>query len=116
MTAHDRGFVVPTWVDSSDYRLPKAARYALVDRLLARGTRVLCIATDERTVHAWVAGEGATMHYAYTAPELRKGGFARLLVAKMFGDRGPEAHTHWAPKSLVRRARLNPYLTLPEAA
>ena len=40
----------------------------------------------------------------------RQGGFARILVARMFGGSGPAVLTHEAPKHLAPRARLNPYL------
>lgn len=110
MTTRDRAFVAPTWARSSRYGLRTSASFALVNSLLAMpSVRVLCIASDERTVHAWVAGSGDALHYAYTAPELRENGFARRLVLEMFGAKGPLVLTHDAPRRLAPRARLNPY-------
>lgn len=110
MTSSDRRFVVPTWASSARYGMSRALSFRLVDALLCHRTRVLCIATDERTVHAWCAGHDDVMHYAYVAPELRRQGFARILVTRMFGGAGPAVLTHEAPKHLAPRARLNPYL------
>ncbi len=110
MTERDRNFVAPTWARSARYGLRTVASFRLVNRMLTLPDLVvLCLATDERTVHAWIAGQRDTMHFGYTAPELRRHGFARRLVREMFGDHGPALLTHDAPKRLVPRARLNPY-------
>lgn len=110
MTTLDRNFVAPTWAHGARYGLRTAASFRLVNRILVLPeVRVLCLATDERTVHAWIAGQGDTMHFGYTAPELRRNGFARRLVREMFGEHGPVLLTHDAPKRLTPRARLNPY-------
>lgn len=114
MTDRDRNFVAPTWIKSARYAFatPREGRiaYRIVNALLERSPRVLCIATDERTVHAWVAGHDDVLHFVYVAPELRRQGFARLLLTQMFGERGPSLLSHEAPKRLVPRAHFNPYL------
>lgn len=116
MTPRDRRFVVPTWAESARYGrfLPRQtatqATYRIIDALLDSGARVLCIATDERTVHAWCAGDGDTLHFVYVAPELRRNGLARHMLREMFGERGPLLASHEAPKRLAPRAQWNPYI------
>lgn len=114
MTERDRNFVAPTWIKSARYGFaaPREGRvaYRIVNALLERTPRVLCIATDERTVHAWAAGHGDVLHFVYVAPELRRQGLARFLLREMFGERGPSLATHDAPKRLAPRAHFNPYL------
>ncbi len=112
MTERDRNFVASTWIKSSRYGFatPREGRiaYHIVNALLETAPRVLCIATDERTVHAWAAGHGDVLHFAYVAPELRCNGMARLLLREMFGERGPALLSHDAPKRLAPRAHFNP--------
>lgn len=116
MTERDRAFVASTWANAARYcgGIPKEARtglsYRTVNALLARGPRVLCIATDERTVHAWAAGKDGALLFAYTAPELRRNGFARYLIRALFGARGPSIIAHDAPDGLVPGAHYNPHL------
>lgn len=114
MTERDRNFVAPTWIKSARYGFatPRDERiaYRIVNALLARAPRVVCIATDERTVHAWAAGHEDVLHFVYVAPELRRQGFARMLINQMFGERGPALLSHDAPKRLAPRAHFNPYL------
>lgn len=114
MSLRDRNFVAPTWIKSARYGFatPRGTRieYRIVNALLERAPRVLCIATDERTVHAWAAGHDDVLHFVYVAPELRRQGFARLLIRQMFGERGPSLLSHDAPKRLAPRAHFNPYL------
>lgn len=114
MTERDRPFVAATWARSSRYGFasPRDARlpFRIVDALLQRSPRVLCVASDERTVHAWAAGHGDVLHFVYTAPELRRQGLARFLLREMFGAKGPGLLTHDAPRRLAPRAYLNPYL------
>lgn len=115
MTARDRRFVVDMWAHDARYAsgLPRPVRlghcYRVVDAIMATGPRVLCIATDERTVHAWAAGHGDTLLFAYTAPELRRQGMASLLLREMFGLKGPALLAHAAPKGLAPRAHYNPH-------
>jgi len=73
MTAGDRRFVVPTWALGAKWRgLTKDERFRRVDLLLAdEGTRVVVLAAGA-TVHAWAAGIGTRLHYAYVPPELRR--------------------------------------------
>lgn len=115
MTSSDRRFVVPTWARAASYGVELARRFDLVDALLTR-SRVLCIATDERTVHAWCSGLGDVLHFVYVAPELRRGGLARMLLAEMFGAAGPRVVTHETPRGLAPRAKLNPYLLASQLA
>lgn len=125
MTASDRAFVASTWVNASRYcggiersRRSKATNL-LVDRVLATSPRVLCVATDERTVHAWAAASGDILLFAYTAPELRRKGFARHLMRELFGSTGPKITAHECPSGLAPNAHHNPHslsLVLAEAA
>ncbi len=114
MTPRDRHFVSATWARAARYGFaaPREGRlsFRIVDALLERSPRVLCIATDERTVHAWAAGHGDVLHFVYCAPELRRQGLARFLLREMFGAKGPALVTHDTPKRLAPRAYLNPYL------
>jgi hypothetical protein len=111
MTALDRRFVVPTWARSAQYGLSMPEQFRIVDRTLDAGARVLVMATDERTVHAWLAYDDDVMHYVYVPPELRGNGLARALTAKAFGERGPAFITHTTTMfGMVPRARFNPYL------
>lgn len=126
MTARDRRYVVPTWAQSSHYDgLPKAARFRLVDRVLDDGARVVCLATDERTVHAWAAGAVDVLHYVYVPPELRGEGLARRAISALLGSY-PEriTVTHPWPRrrvngrqlSVPRFDRYSPHLLHMEAA
>lgn len=87
MTARDRRFVVPTWVHGSAYDIPIARRWRLVDRLLDSGrTRVIVLATNDITVHAWAAASDGVLHFAYVPPELRRKGMASKAIALALGE------------------------------
>lgn len=114
MTPRDRRFVVPTWARSARYGMSIPDQFRIVDRVL-ESARVLVIASDEITVHAWLSMschrlDDRILHYLYVAPELRRQGLARGLLALAFGDQGPLLTTHEIPYRLAPRARLNPYL------
>lgn len=120
MTITDRRFVVATWARSARYGLRVPERFRLVDRILDDGARVLVMATDERTVHAWLACDVDIMHYVYVAPELRRNGLASALINEAFGSEGPAFITHppyfLAPRCFAK-TKLNPYLlAMPKAA
>lgn len=86
MTERDRRYVVPTWAQSSHYDgHDKRGRFALVDRIIDEGARVVCLAAGT-TVHAWAAGEAGALHYVYVPPELRNKGIARRAVSALFGS------------------------------
>ena len=110
MTASDRRFVVATWARSARYRLSLPEQFRIVDQLLARGVRVTCLVTGEGTVHAWLAAEGDVLHYVYSAPELRRNGFAKRLMLDAFGTGGPVFSSHPLPPWLARRATYSPYM------
>lgn len=114
MTARDRGFVAATWMRAARYGFAVSREerlaFRIVNALLERAPRVLCIATDERTVHAWAAGQESTLHFVYVAPELRRQGLARLLLRDMFGEAGPSLCSHEMPRKLCPRAHFNPYI------
>jgi hypothetical protein len=117
MTARDRRFVVPTWARSARYdgmRMPE--RFKLVDRILASDVRVLVLASDDITVHAWACGGHDVLHFAYCPPELRGCGFARDAITRLFGhypDRIDCSHK-WPREST--RFRYRPHLLFREAA
>jgi GNAT superfamily N-acetyltransferase len=86
MTPRDRRYVVPTWALSSKYDgLNKAKRFRLVDQMLADGARVVVLATNDITVHAWAAATGDVLHYVYVPPALRGHGLARRLITALLG-------------------------------
>ncbi len=117
MTPRDRRYVVPTWAQSARYDgMRKRCRFALVDRLLDEGAKVVCLATDELTVHAWAAGDGDVLHYVYVPPELRGQGLARRVITAVLGAY-PEhiTITHEWPRA-SSRFRYSPHLLLREAA
>ncbi len=118
MTARDRRFVVPTWAESArGYGMRKSERFDLVDRLLDGGSvGVVVLATDERTVHAWAAGEIGVLHYVYVAPELRGNGFARQAITEVLGDYPEHINvTHPWPRA-SSRFRYRPHLIARTAA
>jgi hypothetical protein len=120
MTPTDRRFVVPTWARSARYGISVPEQFRLVDRVIDGGASVLVMATDERTVHAWIAYDDDVMHYAYVAPELRGMKLASSLIALAFDNKGPASITH-APYFLASRqlakTKFNPYLlAVPKAA
>ncbi len=116
MTPRDRRYVVPTWACSSRYDgLRKRGRFALVDRALDDGTPVVCLASDDLTVHAWACGESGTLHYVYVPPELRGNGLARRVITAVLGSYPERINTthEWPRPS--SRFRYTPHL-LREAA
>lgn len=117
MTARDRRYVVPTWAHSSRYDdLRLSERFDLVDRILDAGARVVCLATDERTVHAWACGDGETLHYVYVPPELRGHGLARRCITELFGRHPDRINvTHEWPRA-SSRFRYTPHLIQRTAA
>lgn len=86
MTETDRRFVVPTWAYGAKWKgLSLGEKFARVDSILAdEGTRVVCLAGGS-TVHAWAAGIGTRLHYAYVPPDLRGEGLARKVIASLLG-------------------------------
>jgi len=110
MTERDRRYVVPTWGHGSRYDgMAKRDRFALIDRILDGGARVVCLATDERTVHAWACGDADVLHYVYVPPELRGEGLARRAITALMGDYPERIHvTHEWPRA-SRRFRFAPY-------
>ncbi len=117
MTARDRRYVVPTWAKSSRYDgLKLDERFKLIDRILGSGVRVLVLASDERTVHAWACGGHDTLDYCYVPPELRRSGFARDVITRLFGHYPDHIDvTHPWPRSSTR-FRYRPHLIHREAA
>lgn len=119
MSPRDRRYVVPTWAQSSRYDgMRKSARFDLVDRIIDGGAPVVCLASDELTVHAWACGEGETLHYVYVPPELRGGGngFARRIISALLGHYPDRVNiTHEWPRA-SSRFRYTPHLLLREAA
>jgi len=92
------------------------ARFALVDRVLDAKAHVVCLATDERTVHAWACGDDDTLHYVYVPPDLRGVGLARRAITALFGrypDRVNVTHP-WPRES--SRFRYTPHLLERTAA
>lgn len=84
MTASDRRFVVPTWANGARWRrLTRPERFARVDSIIGR-CRVVVLANGA-TVHAWAAGAGGKLWYAYVPPELRGEGLARRVVTELLG-------------------------------
>ena len=110
MTERDRRYVVPTWANSSRYDdLTRSERFRLVDRILDTGARVVCLATDERTVHAWACASGETLHYVYVPPELRGEGLARRCITLVLGDYPEHINvTHVWPRA-SKRFRYTPH-------
>lgn len=110
MQSEDRAFVASTWVRSyRDASLPKAfltGHSRVVDSLLSRvGATVLCAADEPSTLHGWACSEDHVLHYVYVPLELRKQGFARLLIP----DAPLVLVSHkWPFES--RRFVFNPYL------
>lgn len=125
MRPEDRRFIVPTWVKSLAYsrrgvaRIDTMRRYwSIVDRIVdATDTRIIVLASDEsaRTLHAWAAGDGNCLHYAYVPPELRRAGLARACITALFGsypEQIPITHAwpfesarfRWQPHPLLRAA------------
>lgn len=88
-SALDLPFVLSTWVESEEghARLPGtrdevfAALRGKARALLAR-SRVLVAAPEDDaiTVLAWLCVDGGRVHYAYTRRNLRRHGFARMLL------------------------------------
>ncbi len=117
MSNRDRRYVVPTWAQSARYDgLRKRARFALVDRMLDEGTPVVCLASDELTVHAWACGVAGTLHYVYVPPELRGNGLARRVITAAVGGYPEHINvTHEWPRA-SSRFRYTPHLLLKEAA
>lgn len=117
MSPRDRRYVVPTWAQSARYDgLRKRARFSLVDRMLDEGAPVVCLASDELTVHAWACGESATLHYVYVPPELRGNGLARRVISALLGSYAERINvTHEWPRASAR-FRYTPHLLLREAA
>ncbi len=110
MEPSDRAFVASTWVRSyKDASLPKAfltGHSRVVDSLLSRvGATVLCDAGDTNTLHGWACTEGQVLHYVYVPMELRKQGFAKLLIP----DAPLVLVSHKWPFD-SRRFVFNPYL------
>lgn len=118
MTIRDRRYVVPTWAEGSRYQgLRKSERFALVDRVLSEiGARVVCLVTNDITVHAWAAGGPDVLHYVYVPPELRGEGLARRVITELF-DGYPDHIdvTHPWPRASTR-FRYRPHLLHREAA
>ena len=110
MTETDRRYCVPVWARAARYRLSLPEQFRIVDRLIERGVKVTCLVTGERTVHAFLAAEGDVLHFAYTAPELRRNGFAKRLMLDAFGSGGAVFNSHPMPAWLSRRSTYNPYL------
>lgn len=127
MRPEDRRFIVPTWVRSvartkrsQRERTETLRRYwDIVDYILnAKGTKVVVLASDEaaRTLHAWAAATGDTLHYAYVPPELRGEGLARQCITAVLGgypERIAVSHT-WPFAS--RRFQRRPHPLLRQAA
>jgi GNAT superfamily N-acetyltransferase len=111
MTARDRRFVVPTWALGSSYDgLSKAARFDLVDEILAAGARCVTLATDERTVHAWACADDDLLHYVYVPPDLRGFGLAKRVITAVLGDYPARINvTHAWPRE-SSRFRFTPHL------
>lgn len=95
MTETDRRFVVPTWAYGAKWKgLSLCEKFARVDSILAdEGTRVVCLAGGS-TVHAWAAGIGSRLHYAYVPAwtevdgmrePLRRLGLARKVITELLG-------------------------------
>ncbi len=103
MSPRDRRYVVPTWAQSARYGLHKRKRFALVDRILDLGTPVVCLASDELTVHAWACGIAGTLHYVYVPPELRGNGLARRVITAAVGGYPEHINvTHKWPRESAR--------------
>lgn len=87
MTARDRRFVVPTWVRGSSYRVPLVRRWSLVDRMIdEEQVRVIVLATNDVTQHAWAAVSDGVLHFAYVAHELRGKGIGARAIAAALGE------------------------------
>lgn len=116
MTASDRRFVVPTWALSSTYDgLTKPERFKLVDRILDSGARCIVLAGGP-TVHAYACASGGALHYAYTAPDLRKHGLAARAIALALHGYAQRIHvTHEWPGDSPRFV-FTPHLIHREAA
>lgn len=95
MLPSDRRYVVPTWAKSSHYAvrlgdgrrlaMPLRERFALVDRILDAGARVVVLGSEAGAIHAWACGAPDLLHYVYVPPELRGHGLARRAVTALLG-------------------------------
>ena len=94
MTALDRRFVVPTWAQGAKWRgLSKHERFARVDRALDADARAyaglpvcrVVVLASGPTVHAWAAGAGGILFFAYVPPELRGEGLGRRVITALLG-------------------------------
>lgn len=81
MQTEHRGYVCSTWA-RGQRGMRTGPAFRLVNRIID-ASRVLVIAAGP-TVHAWVCGDSAVLHYAYVPPELRERGMARELVTALF--------------------------------
>lgn len=113
MTSRDRRFVVPHWAIGSRYRLTKADRFALVDRLIDGGARVIVLATSDIAAHAFAAGDGDVLHYVYVPKELRGRGLARRAITALLGEYSARIHvSHPWPRANHPRFRHCPDVLL----
>lgn len=112
----DRAFIASTWVTS--YRgaagvsrdVYQSEQPRLVDRLLREhGALIVCSERRPSTIHAWACIDGATLHYAYTARELRRHGLLRALIVAALGEYPARVEvTHRLPFGSARFV-VNPY-------